>query len=166
MNTPCGSFHATESRANIFHHRFPPPFHQPRTSRVTQGQPSGSPPPQGARLGHPPLISTELRSSSDSATNMVEASMEITPNPPNGGATSGERPVPLQAAEDFPQEAPYTPTPSVVDSIPVFVMLPLDTINADGVFKYASSRWFLAGMQQLKDSGIHGVAVDVWVSSA
>lgn len=88
--------------------------------------------------------------------------MEIPPNAPNGGASSGERPVPLQTAQDFPQEMPFTPAPSVVDSIPVFVMLPLDTINADGVFKYASSRWFLAGMQQLKDSGIHGVAVDVW----
>ena len=49
------------------------------------------------------------------------------------------------------------------DSVPVFVMLPLDTVNADGVFKYAASRWFLAALQQLKESGIHGVAVDVWV---
>ena len=44
----------------------------------------------------------------------------------------------------------------------MFVMLPLDTINSDGVFRYAASRWFLPALQQLKESGIHGVAVDVW----
>ena len=49
-----------------------------------------------------------------------------------------------------------------VDNVPVFVMLPLDTVNADGVFKYAASRWFIAALQQLQESGIHGVAVDVW----
>lgn len=53
------------------------------------------------------------------------------------------------------------PTPPV-DNVPVFVMLPLDTVNADGVFKYAASRWFIAALQQLQESGIHGVAVDVW----
>lgn len=57
-----------------------------------------------------------------------------------------------------------TPPPSTppADNVPVFVMLPLDTVNADGVFKYAASRWFIAALQQLQESGIHGVAVDVW----
>jgi hypothetical protein len=56
-----------------------------------------------------------------------------------------------------------TPPPTLpVDNVPVFVMLPLDTVNADGVFKYAASRWFTAALLQLKESGIHGVAVDVW----
>ena len=61
------------------------------------------------------------------------------------------------------------PTPSSVplqEDVPVFVMLPLDTINADGVFRYASSKWFNAALQDLKDTGIHGVAVDVWVRVA
>ncbi|KAG7674349.1 hypothetical protein Ndes2526B_g05075 [Nannochloris sp. 'desiccata'] len=58
-------------------------------------------------------------------------------------------------------ETPPSPNPPA-DNVPVFVMLPLDTVNADGVFKYAASRWFIAALQQLQDSGIHGVAVDVW----
>lgn len=48
-------------------------------------------------------------------------------------------------------------------SVPVYVMLPLDTVNADGVFRYASAQWFLSALRELKNSGIHGVAVDVWV---
>mmetsp|Transcript_6721 Transcript_6721/g.13360 ORF Transcript_6721/g.13360 Transcript_6721/m.13360 type:complete len:657 (-) Transcript_6721:57-2027(-) len=47
-------------------------------------------------------------------------------------------------------------------SVPVYVMLPLDTVNADGVFRYASAQWFLSALRELKNSGIHGVAVDVW----
>ncbi|KAK9828096.1 hypothetical protein WJX81_003753 [Elliptochloris bilobata] len=46
--------------------------------------------------------------------------------------------------------------------VPVFVMLPLDTVNVDGVFRYASSRWFASALGQLAASGVHGVAVDVW----
>jgi beta-amylase len=41
-------------------------------------------------------------------------------------------------------------------------MLPLDTVNADGVFRYASSKWFSAALQRLAATGIRGVAVDVW----
>lgn len=48
-------------------------------------------------------------------------------------------------------------------SVPVYVMLPLDTVNADGVFRYASSRWFNQALRTLQASGIRGVAVDVWV---
>ena len=36
-------------------------------------------------------------------------------------------------------------------------------MNADGVFRYASSKWFSAALQRLAATGIRGVAVDVWV---
>ena len=39
-------------------------------------------------------------------------------------------------------------------------------VNADGMFRYASSKWFHVALQQLAATGIHGVAVDVWVSCA
>jgi hypothetical protein len=55
-------------------------------------------------------------------------------------------------------DAPSSPG----EGIPVFVMLPLDTINADGIFRYSSSKWFLSALQKVHDSGITGVAVDVW----
>eukprot|EP00775_Hariotina_reticulata_P007368 gene7368-7578_t len=48
------------------------------------------------------------------------------------------------------------------ESIPVYVMLPLDTVNADGVFRYAYIPWFAQALQVLALSGVHGVAVDVW----
>ena len=35
----------------------------------------------------------------------------------------------------------------------------------DGVFRYASSRWFAAALRRLAAAGVHGVAVDVWVRS-
>ena len=53
-------------------------------------------------------------------------------------------------------------SPAASNSVPVYVMLPLDTVNAEGVFKYKSSPWFLQTLQELINSGIHGVAVDVW----
>lgn len=37
-------------------------------------------------------------------------------------------------------------------------------INAEGIFRYASVPWFAAALQLLANSGVHGVAVDVWVS--
>lgn len=52
--------------------------------------------------------------------------------------------------------------PAASNSVPVYVMLPLDTVNAEGVFKYKSSPWFLQTLQELINSGIHGVAMDVW----
>jgi hypothetical protein len=48
-------------------------------------------------------------------------------------------------------------------SVSVYVMLPLDTVNADGLFRYATASWFHSALRELKASGIHGVAVDVWV---
>lgn len=38
-------------------------------------------------------------------------------------------------------------------------------VNAEGVFKYAYIPWFAQALQVLALSGVHGVAVDVWVSS-
>jgi hypothetical protein len=48
------------------------------------------------------------------------------------------------------------------DGVPVFVMLPLDTVNADGAFRFAGQRWFGAALAELRATGIRGVAVDVW----
>lgn len=44
----------------------------------------------------------------------------------------------------------------------VFVMLPLDTVNHEGVFRYATASWFSQALHLLAASGVHGVAVDVW----
>ncbi|KAG2493073.1 hypothetical protein HYH03_008736 [Edaphochlamys debaryana] len=44
----------------------------------------------------------------------------------------------------------------------VYVMLPLDTVNADGVFRYAGSQWFSSALQLLVSTGVHGVACDFW----
>ncbi|GIM06522.1 hypothetical protein Vretimale_10821 [Volvox reticuliferus] len=43
-----------------------------------------------------------------------------------------------------------------------YVMLPLDTVNADGIFRYAGSSWFSQALQLLVASGAHGVAMDFW----
>lgn len=37
-------------------------------------------------------------------------------------------------------------------------------VNADGVFRYAYIPWFAQALQVLALSGVHGVAVDIWVS--
>jgi hypothetical protein len=39
-------------------------------------------------------------------------------------------------------------------------------VNAEGVFRYASRKWFNEALQTLQETGIRGVAVDVWVSAA
>lgn len=44
----------------------------------------------------------------------------------------------------------------------LYVMLPLDTINGDGVFAYVTSAWFAQALNFLAASGAYGVAVDVW----
>jgi hypothetical protein len=36
-------------------------------------------------------------------------------------------------------------------------------VNAEGVFRYAGIPWFSQALQLLTASGVHGVAVDVWV---
>ncbi|KAG2448443.1 hypothetical protein HYH02_006335 [Chlamydomonas schloesseri] len=41
-------------------------------------------------------------------------------------------------------------------------MLPLDTVNSEGVFRYAGSAWFAQALQLLVASGAHGVAMDFW----
>lgn len=38
-------------------------------------------------------------------------------------------------------------------------------VNAEGVFRYAYVPWFAQALQVLALSGVHGVAVDVWVSN-
>jgi hypothetical protein len=38
-------------------------------------------------------------------------------------------------------------------------------VNAEGVFRYAYIPWFAQALQVLALSGVHGVAVDVWVSA-
>jgi hypothetical protein len=38
-------------------------------------------------------------------------------------------------------------------------------VNAEGVFQYAYVPWFAQALQVLALSGVHGVAVDVWVSA-
>jgi hypothetical protein len=38
-------------------------------------------------------------------------------------------------------------------------------VNAEGVFRYAYVPWFAQALQVLALSGVHGVAVDVWVST-
>ncbi|GFR39716.1 hypothetical protein Agub_g197, partial [Astrephomene gubernaculifera] len=43
-----------------------------------------------------------------------------------------------------------------------YVMLPLDTVNSEGVFRYAGSAWFSQALQLLVASGVHGVAMDFW----
>lgn len=47
-------------------------------------------------------------------------------------------------------------------SFKAFVMLPLDTVNNDGVFRFAAVPWFSQALQLLVASGTYGVALDVW----
>lgn len=51
---------------------------------------------------------------------------------------------------------------STDQSVPVYVMLPLDTVTAEGVLRYKNSQWFDYAMQSMRDCGVRGVAVDVW----
>jgi len=46
--------------------------------------------------------------------------------------------------------------------VPVYVMLPLDTVTAKGVLRYKTSPWFNYALQSMRDCGVRGVAVDVW----
>ena len=39
----------------------------------------------------------------------------------------------------------------------------LPQVNGEGVFRYANSKWFIQALQTLAATGIHGVAVDIWV---
>ena len=37
-------------------------------------------------------------------------------------------------------------------------------VNSEGMFRYASSKWFTQALKTLVGSGVHGIAVDVWVT--
>ena len=92
---------------------------------------------------------SDLRSFSQSSDK--NAPMELS------GMSGGRRTeLPVSLGEELKQKEEGS------GSVPVYVMLPLDTINADGVFRYATAQWFLSALRELKDSGIYGVAVDVW----
>ncbi|KAK9867944.1 hypothetical protein WJX84_010292 [Apatococcus fuscideae] len=62
-------------------------------------------------------------------------------------------------ADERSEEAPPT---SSQQGVPVYVMLPLDTVNSEGVFRYASSKWLCRALDTMRVSGVRGVAVDVW----
>ncbi|KAL0030883.1 hypothetical protein WJX77_011689 [Trebouxia sp. C0004] len=64
---------------------------------------------------------------------------------------------PEQAAADL-----LLPEPQKRQGVPVYVMLPLDTVNSQGHFQYASTSWFARALGLLHASGVEGVAVDVW----
>lgn len=69
----------------------------------------------------------------------------------------------LDAAASPSGAAPHDSPPSSHRApVPVLVMLPLDTVDADGAFRYAGSEWFSGALRRLKSTGVHGVAVDVW----
>ena len=87
-------------------------------------------------------------------------------------------------------KSPSIPAPSRSQGVPVYVMLPLDTVsdiynnrcdqitcvkpgymsiftqvNRQGSFQYATTSWFARALGLLQASGVEGVAVDVWVSA-
>ena len=37
-------------------------------------------------------------------------------------------------------------------------------VSSDGQFRYSNSKWFASALERLKLSGVHGMAIDVWVS--
>ena len=37
-------------------------------------------------------------------------------------------------------------------------------VSSNGQFRYANSKWFASALERLKVSGVHGMAIDVWVS--
>uniref|UniRef100_A0A061R8X8 Beta-amylase n=1 Tax=Tetraselmis sp. GSL018 TaxID=582737 RepID=A0A061R8X8_9CHLO len=51
---------------------------------------------------------------------------------------------------------------TVDEGVPVFIMLPLDTVTSDGIYRYKTSAWFHHALQSMRDSGVRGVAVDIW----
>ena len=36
-------------------------------------------------------------------------------------------------------------------------------VDSEGSFRYSSSKWFHQALEQLASSGVHGIAIDVWV---
>lgn len=132
----------------------PRPLHPYPSGHKSRGAPIAQ--------SHQPLSpSGTAAGTMQAAMDRFDDGMAAQANAPAASAPSGE-PEAAGAAPDN-NDADQKASTSAADSVPVYVMLPLDTVNADGVFRYASSRWFNAALQQLKDTGIHGVAVDVWV---
>lgn len=98
--------------------------------------------------------------------------------------------MPLAYSHAVPQPLrAQLPRPQPRSGVPVYVMLPLDTVsllldacritdlafqfskdfvvlqvNNKGQFQYASTSWFKRALGLLQASGVEGIAVDVWVS--
>ncbi|EIE25773.1 glycoside hydrolase [Coccomyxa subellipsoidea C-169] len=66
------------------------------------------------------------------------------------------------ASTSQPQNGESAADPEPPNGVPVFVMLPLDTVTSDGAFRYTASKWFTSALAGLKASGVHGMAIDVW----
>ena len=116
---------------------------------------------------------------------------------PGAAAAGGSNTIPRMqdtashASHDAVPEplCPELPTPQKRPGVPVYVMLPLDTVslstfcqsrcpqsvsskepvflqvNSNGQFQYASTSWFRRALGLLQASGVEGIAVDVWVST-
>ncbi|DBA71033.1 TPA: Leucine-rich repeat receptor-like serine/threonine-protein kinase bam2 [Trebouxia sp. C0005] len=79
---------------------------------------------------------------------------------------------PMQQEAAAVRTAPWEPEQAAADlllaepqrrqGVPVYVMLPLDTVNNQGHFQYASTSWFARALGLLRASGVEGIAVDVW----
>lgn len=50
--------------------------------------------------------------------------------------------------------------------MPIFAELYRAQITLEGVFRYASVSWFHQALATLANCGVHGIAVDVWVSAS
>lgn len=71
--------------------------------------------------------------------------------------------MPLAYSHAVPQPLrAQLPRPQPRSGVPVYVMLPLDTVNNKGQFQYASTSWFKRALGLLQASGVEGIAVDVW----
>ena len=108
-----------------------------------------------------------------------------------GSSTAPRMPDAASPAYSHPIPQPFCPeppSPQKRPGVPVYVMLPLDTVsllhfrqsrlpqlvlckepvilqvNSKGQFQYASTSWFKRALGLLQASGVEGIAVDVWVS--
>ncbi|CAL8469970.1 g9512 [Coccomyxa elongata] len=87
----------------------------------------------------------------------------------NGVRATDAEPISAAASEQIatastsePQIGGLALDPEPPRGVPVFVMLPLDTVNSEGAFRYTASKWFTSALECLKASGVHGMAIDVW----
>jgi hypothetical protein len=79
----------------------------------------------------------------------------FTPPPLSSGLSSQQLMLPPKQMHQHPP--PLFPAGAVAVAVAV-------QVNSDGVFRYAYVPWFSQALQVLALSGVHGVAVDVWVS--